>query len=80
MLKWPGKSFEPLDKLIDKENILNHYLVRISHDASEAILATVAEQKINLLITDFEMFRNSKKIQTILTCDVLAILSEGNEG
>ncbi|MDW0139497.1 MAG: amino acid permease, partial [Nitrososphaeraceae archaeon] len=73
------KSFEPLDKLIDKENILNHYLVRISHDASEAILATVEEQKIDLLITDFEMFRNSKKIQTILTCDVLAILSEGNE-
>jgi hypothetical protein len=31
------------------------------------------------LITDFEAFRNSKKIQTILTCDVLAILSEGNE-
>ena len=73
------KSFEPLDKLIDKENILNHYLVRISHDASEAILATVEEQKIDFLITDFEMFRNSKKIQTILTCDVLAILSEGNE-
>jgi len=73
------KSFEPLDKLIDKENILNHYLVRISHDASEAILATVEEQKIDLLITDFEMFRNSKKFQTILTCDVLAILSEGNE-
>ena len=39
----------------------------------------MAEQKIDLLITDFEMFRNSKKIQTILTCDVLAILSEGNE-
>ncbi|MDW0209215.1 MAG: amino acid permease, partial [Nitrososphaeraceae archaeon] len=73
------KSFEPLDKLIDNENILNHYLVRISHDASEAILATVEEQKIDLLITDFEMFRNSKKFQTILTCDVLAILSEGNE-
>ncbi|HZO10765.1 MAG TPA: amino acid permease [Nitrososphaeraceae archaeon] len=73
------KSFEPLDKVMDKENILNHYLVRISHDASEAILATVEEQKIDLLITDFETFRNSKKIQTILTCDVLAILSEGNE-
>ncbi|TLX86059.1 MAG: amino acid permease, partial [Thaumarchaeota archaeon] len=73
------KSFEPLDKLLDKQNILNHYLVRISHDASEAILATVEEQKIDLLITDFETFRNSKKIQTILTCDVLAILSEGNE-
>jgi amino acid transporter len=73
------KSFEPLDKLLDKQNILNHYLVRISHDASEAILATVEEQKIDLLITDFETFRNSKKIQTLLTCDVLAILSEGNE-
>jgi amino acid transporter len=73
------KSFEPLDKLLDKLNILNHYLVRISHDASEAILATVEEQKIDLLITDFETFRNSRKIQTILTCDVLAILSEGNE-
>ena len=73
------KSFEPLDKIIDKENILNHYLVRISHDTSEAILATVEEQKIDLLITDFETFRNSKKIQTLLTCDVLAILSEGNE-
>ena len=73
------KSFEPLDKIMDKENIPNHYLVRISHDTSEAILATVDEQKIDLLITDFETFRNSKKFQTILTCDVLAILSEGNE-
>lgn len=73
------KSFEPLDRLLDKENIPNHYLVRISHDANEAILATVEEQKIDLLITDFEAFRNSKKIQTLLTCDVLTILSEGNE-
>lgn len=73
------KSFEPLDKLLDKQDILNHYLVRISHDESEAILATVEEQKIDLLITDFETFRNDKKIQTLLTCDVLAILSEGNE-
>jgi basic amino acid/polyamine antiporter, APA family len=73
------KSFEPLDKLLDNESIPNHYLVRISHDANEAILATVEEQKIDLLITDFETFRNSKKIQTLLTCDVLTILSEGNE-
>lgn len=73
------KSFEPLDKLLDRENIPNHYLVRISHDANEAILATVEEQKIDLLITDFEAFRNSKKIQTLLTCDVLTILSEGDE-
>jgi basic amino acid/polyamine antiporter, APA family len=73
------KSFVPLDQLLDRENILNHYLVRISHDASEAVLATVEEQKIDLLITDFEAFRNSKKIQTLLTCDVLGILAGGGD-
>jgi len=65
--------------LLEQDNILNHYLVRISHDASEAILATVEEQKIDLLITDFEAFRSSKKLQTILTCDVLGILAGGGD-
>jgi APA family basic amino acid/polyamine antiporter len=73
------KSFEPLERLLEQDSILNHYLVRISHDASEAILATVEEQKIDLLITDFEAFRSSKKIQTILTCDVLGILAGGGD-
>ena len=73
------KSFQPLERLLERDNILNHYLVRISHDASEAILATVEEQKIDLLITDFEAFRGSKKIQTILTCDVLGILAGGGD-
>jgi basic amino acid/polyamine antiporter, APA family len=73
------KSFQPLERLLEQDNILNHYLVRISHDASEAILATVEEQKIDLLITDFEAFRSSKKLQTILTCDVLGILAGGGD-
>jgi APA family basic amino acid/polyamine antiporter len=73
------KSFEPLERLLERDSILNHYLVRISHDASEAILATVEEQKIDLLITDFEAFRSSKKLQTILTCDVLGILAGGGD-
>jgi amino acid transporter len=73
------KSFQPLERLLERDNILNHYLVRISHDASEAILATVEEQKIDLLITDFEAFRSSKKLQTILTCDVLGILAGGGD-
>ena len=73
------KSFQPLERLLEQGNILNHYLVRISHDASEAILATVEEQKIDLLITDFEAFRSSKKLQTILTCDVLGILAGGGD-
>ena len=37
-----GRAFEPLEKIIEKENILNHYLVRISHDTTEAILSTIA--------------------------------------
>ena len=66
------RTFIPLEKMLEKENILNHYLVRISHDAIEAILATIEEQNIDLLITDFETFRNSKKLQTLVTGDVLS--------
>jgi APA family basic amino acid/polyamine antiporter len=73
------RTFIPLEKMLEKENILNHYLVRISHDAIEAILATIEEQNINLLITDFETFRNSKKLQTLVTGDVLAIRTTGDD-
>jgi APA family basic amino acid/polyamine antiporter len=73
------RSFVPLEKMLEKESILNHYLVRISHDAIEAILATIEEQNIDLLITDFEMLRNSKKLQTLITCDILAIRTTGDD-
>lgn len=73
------KSFEPLQKILDEANILNHYLVRISHDPIEAILATIEEQRINLLVMDFEALRNSKKLQALVTCDVLAIRMVGME-
>jgi hypothetical protein len=65
--------------MIEQENILNHYLVRISHDTSEAVLATIEEQKIDLLITDFETYRNNKKLQTLSTCNVLAIRTTGDD-
>lgn len=73
------KSFRSLEEMLEKENIPNHYLVRISHDSVEAILATIEEQHIDLLITDFETFRNSKKLQTLVTRDVLAIRTTGND-
>ncbi len=73
------KSFDPLKDILDEAKILNHYLVRISHDTTEAILATIEEQRINLVITDFETLRNSKKLQTLVTCDVLAIRTGGME-
>jgi nucleotide-binding universal stress UspA family protein len=72
------RSFEPLEKMLDAEVILNHYLVRISHDSTEAILATIEEQKIDLLVTDFETLRNDRKLRTIMTCDVLAVRAEND--
>jgi APA family basic amino acid/polyamine antiporter len=72
-----ARAFQPLEKIIDKENILNHYFVRISHDATEAILSTIEEQHIDLLITDYETLRRNKALQTLLTCNILAILTGG---
>ncbi|MCI0562123.1 MAG: amino acid permease [Nitrososphaera sp.] len=72
------RSFEPLERMLDKESVLNHYLVRVSHDATEAILATIEEQKIDLLVTDFETLRRDRKLLTIMTCNVLAIRSEND--
>jgi amino acid transporter len=70
------RSFEPLEKLLDREGVPNHYLVRVSHDATEAILATIEEQKIGLLITDFEALRRDRKLLTLMTCKVLAVRGE----
>jgi amino acid transporter len=72
------RSFEPLEKMLDRENIPNHYLVRVSHDATDAILATIEEQKIDLLVTDFETLRHDRKLLTLMTCKVLAIMAEND--
>ncbi len=68
------RAFEPLEDMLNKEGIVYHYLVRISHDSTEAVLSTIAEQKINLLIIDYETIRTNKKLQALITCDFLAIL------
>jgi hypothetical protein len=73
------KSFEPLEKRLEQENILNHYLFRISHETSEAILATIEEQKIDLVIIDFETYRNNRVLQTLATCNVLAVRTTGDD-
>jgi amino acid transporter len=67
------RSYKPLEEALDKEGILNHYLARISHDSTEAILATIEEQHIDLLLVDFETLRTNRKLQTLATCDALAI-------
>jgi len=73
------KAFDPLEDLLNKEGIVCHYFVKISHDATEAVLSTIAEQKINLLIADYETLRNNKKLQTLLTCDLVAILPHSGD-
>jgi basic amino acid/polyamine antiporter, APA family len=75
--EYAAKAFEPLEKIMDKENTPNHYLVRISHDTTEAILSTIEEQKIDLLIIDYETLRSNKALQTLATCNILAILTGG---
>ncbi|MGN6822549.1 MAG: amino acid permease [Candidatus Nitrosocosmicus sp.] len=74
------KAFEPLEKILENENIIYHFLVRITHDSTEAVLSTIAEQKIDLLIIDYETIRVNKKIQTLITCDFLAILPYRDDG
>ncbi|MEW5840413.1 MAG: amino acid permease [Thermoproteota archaeon] len=70
------KGFGPIEKAFGRQGVLCHYLVRVSHDTTEAILATIEEQKIGLLIADFETVRRNKKLMTLATCDVLAIKAE----
>jgi basic amino acid/polyamine antiporter, APA family len=72
------RSFDPLEEILDREDIPSHYLVRVSHDATEAILATIEEQRIDLLITDFETLRYDRKLLTLATCKVLAIKVEND--
>jgi amino acid transporter len=67
------RAYKPLEEVLDKEGITNHYLARISHDSTEAILATIEEQHIDLLLADFETLRSNKKLQTLATCDALCI-------
>ncbi len=66
-------AFEPLRDLLNKENVVYQFLLRVSHDTTESILSTIAEQKINLLIVDYEYIRTSNKLQNLITCDYLAI-------
>jgi basic amino acid/polyamine antiporter, APA family len=73
------KAFEPLEDMLNRENIVYHYLVRIAHDSTEAVLSTIAEQKINLLIIDYETIRTNKKLQTLITCDFLAVLPHNDD-
>jgi hypothetical protein len=73
------KTFDSIEELLNKEDVVWHYFVRISHDATEAVLTTISEQKIDLMIIDYETMRSNKKLQTLLTSDVLAIIPHSED-
>ena len=66
------KSFDELKKVLPNSD-QHRYLVRLSHDTTEAILATVEEQGINLLIMDFQNMRSNRKLLSLTTCDIIGV-------
>lgn len=66
------KSLAEFKKTLSKSEE-HRYLVRLSHDTTEAILATVEEQGINLLIMDFHSLRSNRKLLSLTTCDIIGI-------
>ena len=66
------KSFDDLKKILS-QSVAHRYLIRLSHDTTEAILATVEEQGINLLIMDFDSLRSNRKLLSLTTCDIIGV-------
>lgn len=66
------KSFDDLKKKLPNPSNYR-YLVRLSHDTTEAILATAEEQGINLLLMDFYDLRSNRKLLSLTTCDIIGV-------
>lgn len=66
------EEFNQLKKSIP-QSIRHRYLVRVSHDVTDAILATVEEQGINTVLIDFSSLRNNRKLLSLSTCDFIGI-------
>ncbi len=54
-------------------SIRHRYLVRLSHDPTEAILATAEEEGINTMLIDFSFLRNNRKLLSLSTCDIIGV-------
>ena len=65
--------FDELKKSIS-HSIRHRYLVRLSHDPTEAILATVEQEGINTVLIDFSFLRNNRKLLSLSTCDIIGVI------
>ncbi len=66
------RSVEEIKKSLSPDTDYG-YLIRLTHDTTDAILATVEEQGINLLVMDFYDLRNNRKLLSLSTCDILGV-------
>jgi len=69
--------FDKLKKSIS-HSIRHRYLVRLSHDPTEAILATAEEEGINTMLVDFSFLRNNRKLLSLSTCDIIGVIPGKN--
>ena len=59
--------FDEFKKSIS-HSIRHRYLVRLSHDPTEAILATAEEQEIDTIIVNFSFLRDNRRLLSLSTC------------
>ena len=64
--------FDEFKKSIS-HSMRHRYLVRLSHDPTEAILATAEEEGINTMLIDFSFLRNNRKLLSLSTCDIIGV-------
>jgi len=69
--------FDKLKKSIS-HSIRHRYLVRLSHDPTEAILATAEDEGINTMLIDFSFLRNNRKLLSLSTCDIIGVIPRTN--
>jgi len=51
------------------------YLIRLSHDSTEALLSTMEDQGTNLLIIDWEDLKNNRKLMSLSTSDIVGVVA-----
>ena len=64
--------FDEFKKSIS-HSIRHRYLVRLSHDPTEAILATAEEQEIDTIIVNFSFLRDNRRLLSLSTCDIIGV-------
>lgn len=67
------RSFVPVRSVVEERKVPYHYLPRIAHDVTDAILASVEEQRIDLLVYELDRFKRNRRLQMLLTCDAMLV-------